>query len=336
MLLKNRYELKNTIGNGGMSVTYSAYDRQVDKDVVVKVTNVEDTASRTKALRECDLLMSLKHKNIVEVYDSVAENNKIYMVMEKINGITLREYTNRYKMDFETVLNVMRAICSVLDYLHSQNPMIIYRDLTPDNVMINPGTKELKLIDFGIARFYKELKHKDTEQLGTPGFAPPEQYGFDQTDGRSDIYSLGATMYYVIARKEPFTYPRVNKSLKDFIPEMGEDMFYKRLSDVIDKCMKPKKADRYENCRQLGRDLEDIYISSLNLPLGPEVDVLSTEEYEAEEDFDEKDVELRQGPDELSTVEDKKIIDKFLGSKLVLGGFLGFFVLIIIIGLLNL
>ena len=100
-----------------------------------------------------------------------------------------------------------RQLFEVIHYLHAQDPPVIYRDVKPANIMLVEGTERLKLIDFGIARFHRQGKMQDTEAFGTAGYAPPEQYGKGQTDQRSDVYALGATLHHLVTRQDPSLNP---------------------------------------------------------------------------------------------------------------------------------
>lgn len=315
MVINDRYELKSIVGNGGMSVTYDAFDRQLKKEVVIKLTNVEDTLGRTKAIRECDMLMNLNHDHIVRVYDRFVEDNKVYMIMEKIHGETLRDYASKYNVNEEQAINITIQLLLVLDYLHSQKPVIIYRDLSPDNVMINPVPGDVKLIDFGIARTYKEEKHQDTELLGTPGFAPKEQYGFDQTDNRSDIYSLGATIYYLITKKEPLTFPKKNKTLKNVKSNINNEF-----SDIIEKAMMSNKCDRYKDCKSFLQDVN----SCLNNIRG--IENIECEDVENVLDNEIEKEKFKEEVNEFAPVISKKLLVILLIV----------FIVMIVIGVLNL
>jgi serine/threonine-protein kinase len=146
------------------------------------------------------MLNTLDHTNLPKVIDYFLEKDRYYLVMDYIKGRTVKDYIENNSADMETVEKIMYQLCDILEYLHGQH--IIFRDLKPSNIMILPDFK-IKLIDFGIARIFKDSKQYDTVIVGTPGFCPPEQYGRGQTDERSDIYSLGANLYYMLTGKVP-------------------------------------------------------------------------------------------------------------------------------------
>jgi serine/threonine protein kinase len=148
---------------------------------------------------EAKILWGLNHPNLPAFTGFFSENQRYFLVMEYIDGMTLEELLERNKGPFSErrVLGWARQLCDVLEYLHSQNPPIIFRDMKPGNIMLT-RSGHIKLIDFGIARFFRPSGKQDTQHLGTPGFAPPEQYGTAQTDERSDIYSLAMTLYQLL------------------------------------------------------------------------------------------------------------------------------------------
>ncbi len=167
-------------------------------------------AERAQAIQnfkiEAKILWGLNHPNLPAFTGFFAENQRYFLVMEYIDGYTLEELLERNNGPFaeRRVLGWARQLCDVLEYLHSQNPPIIFRDMKPGNVMLT-RSGHIKLIDFGIARFFRPTGAQDTQLLGTPGFAPPEQYGKAQTDVRSDIYSLAMTLFQLLTNTLPDT-----------------------------------------------------------------------------------------------------------------------------------
>ena len=156
--------------------------------------------------QEADLLGSLHHPNLPIIYDGFSEDGRSFLVMEYIDGKTLLQMlkdTGGRPLPVVNVLDYAIQLCNVLMYLHSHNPAIIFRDLKPTNVMVK-GDGHVMLIDFGIARFFKEGQEQDTLFLGSPGYAPPEQHGTAQTNPRSDLYALGATLHCCLTGRDPF------------------------------------------------------------------------------------------------------------------------------------
>lgn len=211
-LLERRYLIVNQVGTGGFGAVYKAKDIQhSNRLVAVKEIGLSGLTSQqvieaTDAFnREVMLLSDLKHPNIPGIYGQFTDPEHWYVVMDFIEGETLEEYRVRAPgacLPLMQVLDLGIQLCTVLDYLHNHEPPIVFRDVKPANIMLTPGGK-LCLIDFGVARYFKPGKAKDTIALGSPGFAAPEQYGKAQTTPQSDIFSLGATLYQLLTGIDP-------------------------------------------------------------------------------------------------------------------------------------
>jgi serine/threonine protein kinase len=250
--IQGRYLIVEKIAEGGMGAIYLALDRRLDgKTMALKEMSEQKIPleEREKVLKsfdqEAELLASLRHPNLTRVTDRFEEHGRHYMVMEFIEGKTLDELLGNQMEPFSEaqVLQWAAQLCEVLSFLHSQKPQpIIYRDIKPGNIMVVSDTDRVKLIDFGIARFYKRGKNKDTIPFGTEGYAPPEQYGKAQTDARSDVYALGATLHQMLTLEEPgsnlMNLPKVRKRN----PDVSE-----RVADAIDKAVKLNKEDRHQS-----------------------------------------------------------------------------------------
>ena len=215
-LLQGRYRILRLLGQGGMAAVYLAADaRLAGREVAVKEMNpagipqVGQTWAMTAFQQEAQVLARLNHPGIAAVTDFFQDGNFWYLVMEQVPGETLEVALQRApngRFPESQVLAWAAQLGAVLSYLHSHNPPIVYRDLKPSNIMRRPdGT--LKLIDFGIARFFKPGQISDTHYLGTPGYAAPEQYGHGQTDARSDVYSLGVLLHQLLTGYDPALTP---------------------------------------------------------------------------------------------------------------------------------
>ncbi len=146
-------------------------------------------------------LMQINNPNLVKIYELVAIENEFYAIEEYVKGITLKNFVeNNNILSDDTIKNITLCICNGLRELHKFG--IIHRDITPTNIMVDEYGNA-KIIDFGISRFLKTNQTADTQLLGTPGFAPPEQYGFSQTNASSDVYSLGILINYMATGKLP-------------------------------------------------------------------------------------------------------------------------------------
>jgi serine/threonine-protein kinase len=208
---QGRYEILGSVGRGGMGVVYRARRHPDGLIVALKEmrppenTPPDEIAERRSLFsQEAELLLGLNHPNIVKGYEIFEWHNQPYFVMEFVNGVGLEKRlreTNAPAFE-QDALTWGVSMARVLAYLHGRQPPIIYRDLKPENVILTPDGA-IKFIDFGVARTYKARKAKDTVAIGTYGYAPPEQYGKGQTDARSDIYTLGATLYHLLTNLGP-------------------------------------------------------------------------------------------------------------------------------------
>lgn len=215
--LQNRYRIGRVLGGGGMGQVYLAHDARLgDKLCAVKellqdprATPEEQAQAADQFQKEAAILAHLSHPNLPNVYDYFEENGRFYLVMDYIPGETLADRLSRSPKGLppEEVVAWGIQLCDVLEYLHSQNPSVVFRDMKPANVMITPeGT--IKLIDFGVARLFDPGKRTDTLKMGTAGYAPPEQYaGQGQTTPLSDIYALGVTLHELLTGDDPTAHP---------------------------------------------------------------------------------------------------------------------------------
>ncbi|MNW24145.1 Serine/threonine-protein kinase PrkC [compost metagenome] len=252
-VLGNRYRIVRTIGAGGMSCVYMAEDLKLSG----KVWAIKETAVQHSRLidlrREASLLISLTHARLPRVTDFFEDMDSgyVYLVMDFIEGVTLEEHLRSSGAEVhrdDRIRSFALQLLDVLQYLHSHQPTVIYRDLKPSNIMITPGY-ELKCIDFGIARNYREGYEEDTVKLGTIGFAAPEQYGGGQTDERSDLYSLGALLLYMASSGKYSEWrPEVDREIQSLVP--GE------LLTIIRKLLRYSPAERYQTAQEVIADIQ--------------------------------------------------------------------------------
>ena len=216
LLLKQRYRILSPLGKGGFGAVYKAEDLQLGnrllavKEMSQSGLSPQETAEATENFkREALLLAVLKHPNLPSIYDHFNEAERWYLVMDFIEGETLEEHLTKKPeghLSVEETFQIGIQLCTVLSYLHSHHPPIIFRDLKPANIMLTPEG-HLYLIDFGIARYFKPGQTRDTVAFGSPGYAAPEQYGKAQTTAHSDIYSLGAILHHLLTGIDPSQTP---------------------------------------------------------------------------------------------------------------------------------
>ncbi|MGG1619258.1 serine/threonine protein kinase [Paenibacillus sp. NRS-1782] len=199
-IVGERYRIVRTLGTGGMSSVFMAEDLKLPGKQWAVKESIADPQMMKLVRAEAEMLISLSHPRLPRIVDFFEHppSGAVYLVMDYIEGITLEAYMKGYQghIPQEQMVPFALQLLDVLDYLHTRQSPVIYRDLKPTNIMLTPEM-EFKLIDFGIARSYKAELDQDTVKLGTVGFAAPEQYGAGQTDARSDLYSLGALLLYL-------------------------------------------------------------------------------------------------------------------------------------------
>src|SRR3989440_12024329 len=231
-LFRNRYFIMSKVGEGGFGSVYKATDRQSgDRLVAIKEVSLLGLhhqamiEATTTFQREVNLLSQLDHPNLPRVYEHFQTPGHWYLVMDFIVGETLEEYQSKApnrRLLLSEVLDIGLQLCRVLDYLHSQQPPIVFRDLKPANIMRTPAG-QLSLIDFGIARCFKPGQAKDTVALGSLGYAAPEQYGKAQTTPGADIYSLGAVLHQLLTTRDPSEEPFRFLPLRPKSPQSHSD-----------------------------------------------------------------------------------------------------------------
>lgn len=255
-LVDGKYKILSEIGHGGMSVVYMAINEKANKTWAIKEVRKDGVldfeAVRQGLIVETDMLKKLKHPNLPSIVDVIDSDDTFLIVMDYIEGnalsVSLQEYGAQPQED---VIEWARQLCDVLGYLHSRDPAIIYRDMKPANIMLKPDGN-LTLIDFGTAREYKARHLGDTTCLGTIGYAAPEQFGgMGQTDPRTDIYCLGATLYHLVTGLNPSEPPYEMRPIREVNPALSGG-----LEQIIMKCTQNNPDDRYQSCAELMYALE--------------------------------------------------------------------------------
>ncbi|GHO82149.1 serine/threonine-protein kinase [Dictyobacter formicarum] len=219
-LLHARYQLLHKSGIGGFGAVYKARDTHTHnqyvafKQITLRGLTAQEIIEATDGFnREVQILSRLSHPHLPRILDYFTDQENWYLVMDFIEGETLEIYLHHpdnpemiRTLPLSEVLDIAMQLCSVLDYLHTLQPPVIFRDLKPGNIMRTP-TGKLYVIDFGIARHFKPGQSKDTMLFGSPGYAAPEQYGKAQTTPAADIYSLGALLHQMLTGIDPSEHP---------------------------------------------------------------------------------------------------------------------------------
>ncbi|HZS48798.1 MAG TPA: protein kinase [Blastocatellia bacterium] len=264
-LLNHRFLIVRRIGGGGMGSVYLAHDKNLaDAPRAVKemLEMFADAHQREKAIedfrRESTLLASLEHPSIPTIYDFFVENDRYYLVMKYVNGSDLSSKMRQAsgRVDERSVTEWAIQTCDVLDYIHSLNPPIIFRDLKPANLMLDERTSRVMLIDFGIARTVAPTQ-KGVTAIGTMGYAPPELFS-GKVDPRSDLYSLGATMFHMLTGADPQDNPLLifdftkNPRPRDINPQITPDM-----ERILIRSTEYKADNRFSSAREMMQVLEE-------------------------------------------------------------------------------
>lgn len=255
-VIDGKYKILHRIGKGGMSVVYLAINENANKEWAVKEVRKTGSKSgeviRQNLITETAILKKLNHPHLPSIIDVINRGDTYLILMDYIEGRTLKDIMEEEgPQSQENVVDWAIQLCDVLEYLHSRKPPIIYRDMKPGNIMLKPDGN-IMLIDFGTAREYKTGSTGDTVCLGTKGYAAPEQYGGEgQTDMRTDIYNLGATMYHLVTGKDPTKPPYEIRPIRTWNPSLSTG-----LETIIEKCTKNDPDERYQSADELQYALE--------------------------------------------------------------------------------
>lgn len=250
-VIDGKYKILNVVGKGGMSVVYLAMNERANKQWAIKEVRKDGMQSfevvEQNLVAETDLLKKLNHPHLPSIIDVIDCDDTFLIVMDYIEGNPLsKALETSGAQNQDDVIEWAKQLCDVLGYLHSRKPPIIYRDMKPSNVMLKPDGNVM-LIDFGTAREFKYSSVADTTCLGTQGYAAPEQFGgHGQTDARTDIYCLGATMYHLVTGHNPATPPYEMYPIRQWNPMLSSG-----LEEIILKCTQRNPEDRYQSCAEL-------------------------------------------------------------------------------------
>lgn len=258
-LLDGRYLIVRLVGQGGMGAVYQAVDTRIQgrvcavKEMSIHALPPEERAAAVQNFeQEAQLLARLRHPYLPQVHDFFQDGSsgRYYLVMDFVEGETLATILAREGALPEHVVREWGdQLCEVLHYLHQQTPPIVFRDLKPGNIMLD-RSGHIKLIDFGIARFFKPTQTKDTQVIGTPGYAAPEQYGHGQTDARSDIYGLGVTLLTLLTGYDPAQNPFALPAARQLNPAVSP-----QITAVIQRATQIKPEQRWQSTAELRQAL---------------------------------------------------------------------------------
>ena len=257
-IINDRYRIEQPIGSGGMSTVYRAIDLKLNILYAIKEIkkNSENEIIAETSMNEVNLLKGLNNNHIPRIIDIIEDDFNVFVVQEFVQGISLEQLLEtEKKFPQEIVVEWMKQMCNVLYYLHSKD--IIHRDIKPGNIMYTPNSADgneaghITLIDFGIGRTYKKGKTKDTVAYLTEAFAAPEQKKqIGQSNPRTDIYSLGLTMYTLVTGLYPDDTIEIKK-ITDIDASLSTG-----LEKIITKCIMENPEERYQSCLELLYDLE--------------------------------------------------------------------------------
>lgn len=253
-IIDGKYEILKLTGRGGMSKVWLAMDTHVNKQWAVKeidktTREFKDTVDEKQTRREIEIMRRLDHPALPRIVDVIEDEESLCIVMDYIEGETLLQILKtRGTAEQETVVSWMLDVCDAITHLHSFDPPIIYRDMKPSNVMLTRDQR-IKIVDFGIAKDYREGL-EDTQPLGTKGYASPEHWS-KRTDVRSDVYSIGATMYHLLTGKDPSQPPYHMVPIRQINKDLSSG-----LEKILIKATANDPDERYQSVADLANALE--------------------------------------------------------------------------------
>lgn len=250
-IIENKYKIVKHIARGGAFDTYLATDVRLNLTWAIKVSRSNRTEDMGLIQNQINILKQLDHPMIPRFADAYMTNGKAIIVQEYVAGTTLEDIVNEYGgQSVEHVVDWIGQICNVMGYLHMQSPMFIYRDVKPANFILEPSGR-IRVVDFDIIRSYKPGRTEDTVNLGTKGYAAPEQFGGrGQTDPRTDVYGIGVTMYRLLTGADVQERNIILNPITLDEPGIPSGLAY-----IINKCTQFNPRERYNSCDELLNDL---------------------------------------------------------------------------------
>lgn len=262
-IIAGMYTILRKVGSGAMSDVYLASNEKANQQWAVKVVRkdgpVDSTIKKQRLAVEIEIMKGLRHKHLPRIIDVQEAEDSYIIIMDFVEGISLDKAMAEAggPLPERDVIQWAIQLCDTLQYLHTKEPPIIYRDMKPHNIMRRPDNT-IALIDFGTAREYKDGNASDTIALGTKGYAAPEQFmdsnsKVQQTDARTDIYGLGVTLHHLLTGKNPTLPPYELRPIREYNPSLSEG-----LEAIIQKCIQPDPAKRQQSAAELKYELMDL------------------------------------------------------------------------------
>lgn len=272
LAVAGRYSIERELGRGGMGIVYLARDVQLDRLVAIKLLPPEralDTALRDRFLREARMAAKLSHPNIIPIFAVDDADGFVFYVMAYVDGETLGDRVRaRGPMSASDASRVLREVAWALGYAHAQG--LIHRDVKPENILLERGSGRALVTDFGIAAAIGADEERSV--AGTPEYMSPEQALGQELDARSDLYGLGATAYFVVSGRPPFSGDRpvdvLAKQVASPVPALGGTgaNVPRRLGQVIERCLAKSPADRPQDAQRLAEQLESAIETKREIP----------------------------------------------------------------------
>lgn len=265
-ILCNKYEVLKTIAEGGLGVVYLVKDLHLNKLAAVKVSkNPGSAEGRRFVFREMEVLKELSHPALPRIIDFFEERETSCLVMEYVDGITLEQYLRKFgRVEASLAVKWAIELTEVLQYLHTCNPPIIYRDLKPANIMIQPDGK-IKLVDFGAACISSYGQNREQMMVGTPGYSAPEQWQSGNAGKASDIYGLGAVLHEMLTGISPASRFTQRRPMREYDRSISRE-----LEKVVCICTRKRPQERYQsmerlrealvNCERKGKAKESLFL----------------------------------------------------------------------------
>lgn len=246
MVIGEKYEVLEILGKGGGGTVYKVLEKGLDRIMAIKETEPVSGAGKAVFEKETRILKECLHPALPVILDSFWQGERHYMVMEYVEGITLKEYIDRHgKMAWKQAVKLCMDLGEILSWLHTRNQPVVYGDLKPDNIMITKAGN-VKLLDFGTAGWEEEQEESGNGCYASYGYAAPEQKKGKKAEITSDIYSFGAVMHYILTGEDPCKPPYIRRKLREC-----DGALPKGLEKVINRCLKDQAAQRYSSVKSV-------------------------------------------------------------------------------------